>query len=74
LRWRCRRGLLEVDLLLQSFVKRGLNDLGEAEAAALSRLLECPDQELLPWLLGQEVAPDPDLARAVERIRAAAAG
>lgn len=71
LRWRCRRGLLEVDLILQGFACQGLEGLDAGAARALATLLEQPDPVLLEWLLGR-VNPPPDLADVVRRIRAAA--
>jgi antitoxin CptB len=47
--WRCRRGMLELDLLFKSFVKTDLPLLNEAELNALDGLLDLPDNEL--WLL-----------------------
>lgn len=72
LAWRCRRGLLETDLLLQRFAAHGLEALTDAQVGDLARLLDYPDQELLAWLLGREAPPDQGLADVVARIRAAA--
>jgi antitoxin CptB len=73
LRWRCRRGLLEVDLLLQRFARDRLEALSAEEAAVLAGLLERPDAELLEWLLGRERPEDPQVADVVDRIRRAGA-
>jgi len=51
LRWRARRGLLENDLILDRFLAREGNALDERGAAALQRLLELGDNELLDLLL-----------------------
>ena len=40
IRWRCRRGLLELDLVLQAFLERGYDRLGPEERAVVSQLLE----------------------------------
>ena len=53
LRYRLRRGLLEMDLLLNRFAERHLAGLTIAELAALDRLLDLPDTELLKLVLGQ---------------------
>lgn len=58
LRWQCRRGLLELDLLLRRFVDRGYAGLSASERAAFRQLLEQPDPVLLAWFQGQEVPPD----------------
>ena len=49
LRWRCRRGMLELDLLFVDFVAHALEQLSEAELIALNSLLDLPDQQL--WKL-----------------------
>ena len=54
--WRCRRGMLEMDLLFVDFVSRYLPSLSDLQIAALDNLLDLPDNEL--WHLvseGQEV-------------------
>jgi antitoxin CptB len=69
LRWRCRRGMRELDVLLERFVAAGAALANESQRAAFERLLEVPDPLLVEWLiLGGE--PPPDLEEIVERIRA----
>jgi antitoxin CptB len=68
LRWRCRRGMLELDLLLTRFVERHYETLDPAERLAFERLLETPDPTLLAYLQGREV-PDPELQQIVARLR-----
>jgi antitoxin CptB len=60
LRWRCRRGMLENDLLLTRFLDRRGAALGEADVAALDRLLDLPDGELWDVLCRR---PGPSTAR-----------
>ncbi len=63
LRWRARRGLLENDLLVGRFLDRRGTSLDAAQKAALRKLLELPDTELLDLLLGRtEPAPALDTA------------
>ncbi len=69
LRWRCRRGLRELDLLLAPFAERQLSVLAPDELDALDRLLISADQDLQSWLLGRERPTDDSLAELVERIR-----
>jgi antitoxin CptB len=61
LRWRCRRGMLENDLILARFLDRRGDALTEAEVAGLDRLLDLTDNELWDVLCGRAAA-DPDLA------------
>jgi antitoxin CptB len=61
LRWRCRRGLLENDLLIERFFARHEAALTGQQAQALSALMELDDNELLDLLLGR-TEPAPPLA------------
>lgn len=54
LRWKCRRGMLELDLLLQGFLDDGYDELDEAGRAEFEALLALPDQELFELLLAGE--------------------
>ena len=72
LRWQCRRGMLELDLLLTGFLETGYQDLDEREKRAFTRLLGYQDQILHDWLMGQAVAADRELRELVPRIRDAA--
>ena len=54
LRWQCRRGQLELDLILNGFLERRYADLSRAEQDTFARLLQLPDRTLLRWLVGSE--------------------
>lgn len=69
LRWRCRRGLLELDLLLARFVDGLSPDDGEM-LADLERLLAYPDLDLAGWLRGDGAPGDLRLRLLIERLRA----
>ena len=58
--WRCRRGMLEMDLLFVNFVSRYLPSLSDVQIAALDKLLDLPDNEL--WNLVSEGQKVNDLA------------
>ena len=49
LRWRCRRGMLELDLVLANFLQRHHAELTAAQCVEFDSLLNLPDQDL--WLL-----------------------
>lgn len=68
-RWHCRRGMLELDLVLGRFVENHYHELDGGERAALSRLLNLPDPELLVCLDGKAEPADPALRALVQRIR-----
>jgi antitoxin CptB len=69
LRWQCRRGMLELDLLLNRFLDLRFVGLSIAERADFERLLGYQDQILQDWLIGQAVPADPSLAHLVVAIR-----
>jgi antitoxin CptB len=56
IRWRCRRGLLELDLVLHAFLERHLDGLDAAGLEALKSLLARSDPELLDLVLGRQEA------------------
>jgi antitoxin CptB len=67
--WRCRRGMKELDVLLERYVRSRL-PLGSAEERdSLTRLLELPDPLLADYLFGHASAAEPALARLVSAIR-----
>ncbi|WP_043740333.1 succinate dehydrogenase assembly factor 2 [Thioalkalivibrio nitratireducens] len=72
-RWRCRRGMLENDLLLGRFLDHGYDQLDQEGRDAFERLLGYPDDVLLQVVLGRQETVDPGIARLVPIIRAAAA-
>ncbi len=72
LRWRCRRGMLELDLLLQGFLDNGYVELDEARQNIFNRLLELPDQTLSEYLLGMHEIEEKEFIDVIERIRRAA--
>jgi len=69
LKWRSRRGLLELDLVLERFWKRTGDRLEDAEAAALERLLQLPDNDLLDLVMGRAQAADEELRGMVHKLR-----
>ncbi len=73
LRWQCRRGMRELDLLFRQFLDTQGGALDTQTAALLLRLLEYPDAVLLEWLLGRQIPSDTEVAALVRRIRSTAA-
>jgi succinate dehydrogenase flavin-adding protein (antitoxin of CptAB toxin-antitoxin module) len=73
LRWRSRRGMLELELALKPFVDSRLESLSPAEQARYARLLEHDDWDIFDWVQGKREPEDAELRALVEEIRAAAA-
>ena len=73
LAWQCRRGMRELDVLLNSFLKHRYVRLDARERDSFARLLEYPDAVLLEWLMGRMIPADKDVADIVQEIRHTAA-
>lgn len=69
LQWRCRRGMLELDLLLQAFVEKAYDKLGQEEKQQFRALLDFQDQELLECLMLQKRPEDERLDDIIRKIR-----
>lgn len=52
LRWRCRRGLLELDIVLARFIEQHYASLSEDEKLALTELLTEADNDLWEMISG----------------------
>jgi antitoxin CptB len=71
LRWRCRRGMLENDLILARFLDAQGARLTDAEVVALHGLLDLSDNDLWDLLSGQAEVADAATRPLLERLRAA---
>lgn len=69
LRWRCRRGLLELDMVLARFLDTRYATLDAAERRAFERLLAIPDAQLLAYLNGTAEPPGRPLRDLVRKLR-----
>ena len=74
MRWKCRRGMLELDLLLKAFLTQGYQDLDGPGQQRFDEMLDYPDAVLLEWLMGRIRPTDKDVAQLVEKIRSASKG
>ena len=68
LRWRCRRGMRELDQLMQRYLEHGWPNASEAERGVFLRLLDCEDDKLWQWCTGVDAPTDPELRELVQRI------
>ena len=69
LRWRCRRGMRELDQLLERWLEREWRQSPTAQREVFLQLLDTEDDKLWRWLLGHEIADDVEIAALVEHIR-----
>jgi len=70
IRWRCRRGMRELDQLFERWLAHVYPQASEAEHRVFLRLLDCEDDRLWRWFMGYEDCPDAELAGLIARIRA----
>jgi len=70
LRWRCRRGMLENDLILERFLDARGEAITDREIAALDRLLKLGDNELWDLLSGRQESEDAAVKPLLEALRA----
>jgi antitoxin CptB len=63
--WKCRRGLLELDLVLQRYLEKHPND------QTLVALLDLPDNDLWDIIIGRSDQYDRRFEETVARLRAA---
>ena len=67
--WRCRRGLLELDLVLKAFVESHYPSLEAEELRHFDRLLDLSDTELWGLIASDAVPLDADEARLLRMLR-----
>lgn len=70
LKYRCRRGLLELDTLLAKFIESPVfSQFSASQLGILAQFLEESDPQLLSWLLGQEVCSNKDYLELITLIQ-----
>ena len=65
LTWQCRRGMLELDVLLVPFMQEAFAGLAEEDQRRFVKLLDSEDQDLFLWFMQREEPQDEDLKRIV---------
>jgi antitoxin CptB len=74
LRWQCRRGMKELDVLLTRYVENEYCGASSAQQAAFRDLLQTQDPVIYGYFLGRAPAPTAILASLIEQITAASSG
>lgn len=62
LRWACRRGMLELDLILEPYVLERFDHADPEEQRKFIKLLECSDQDLFDWFLKKSDPNDAEIS------------
>ena len=68
IRWACRRGMLELDVLFMPFVDEAFDSLSVQQQSVLQRLLEADDPDLFAWFMGHQECKDPELKQMIQLI------
>ena len=69
-RWRSRRGLLELDIVFGRFIEAHYAQLNDAERQAFDALLDMPDNPLWDMIAGKQEATPGEQQALLEKIRA----
>lgn len=69
LAWGSRRGMLELDLILQPFLQNVYPNLAQDDKERYWALLECEDQDMFGWFLRHNDPEDPEIEKIVRIIR-----
>jgi antitoxin CptB len=70
-RWRSRRGLLELDIVLGRFIETHYAQLDETERQVFEEMLDMPDNPLWDLIAGRQEATQAEQQVLLEKIRAA---
>ena len=71
LKWRCYRGMLELDLLLMKFFDQCFDQLSAEQRDAFELLLKEDDPDLFAWLMGHQSVEKQELQEIVTLIQRA---
>ena len=71
IRWHCRRGLLELDLILENFNQQHLASLDPEQLERFKELLAFPDNDLLDLVMGRAATPDQRYNNVLQLLRTA---
>jgi antitoxin CptB len=68
MRWASRRGMLELDLVLEPFVATRYAELDERDRQRFQQLMTCEDQDLFAWFMGREKPENQELEAIVSKV------
>lgn len=69
LRWLCRRGMKELDVIMSRYLERHYESASTTDRDKFRELLELPDPDLYDLLLGRNEAADPELRQFIDMLR-----
>lgn len=68
MRWASRRGMLELDLVLEPFVVARYAALDAADRLRFQQLMRCEDQDLFAWFMRRDRPDDEELRAIVSKV------
>lgn len=68
LKWACRRGMLELDVLFMPFAETGFNELSDHNKEVFERLLTSDDPDLYAWFMGHQACDNKEFSQMIEHI------
>lgn len=68
MRWASRRGMLELDLVLEPFVAARYATLDERDRQRFAQLMTCEDQDLFAWFMRRQKPEDQELEAIVDKV------
>jgi antitoxin CptB len=71
LRWRCRRGMKELDVLLTRYLDRDYYNVPQPQRQAFETLLDMADPDILDYILGRKTPENRELALVIARLSVA---
>ena len=74
LKWLCRRGMKELDVLLEHYLEHEYPRAAEGERAAFRELLECQDPVLWDYVMEREQAPGEETGNVIRKLVSALRG
>ena len=69
LRWKCRRGMLELDIMLQTFLDKGYRELDARGQTLFEELLSYEDNPLFELLMNHTSPANPELSYVIKSIQ-----
>ena len=74
LRWQCRRGMLELDILFESFLDGMYETLPDAQKRDFVRLLTFTDPLIMAWIMGDDDPEEPEMEEMIRLLRNSTGG
>jgi antitoxin CptB len=68
IKWACRRGMLELDVVIMPFYEECFDSLSESDQKDFVSLLECDDPDLFNWVMKHGRSNDEKLANMIDKI------